>query len=321
MQQLARVGEDIAYAENLLRAGEVIAIPTETVYGLAGNALDENAVVKIFEIKNRPLFNPLIVHTYALEAIAGLVAPLTAPAKALADAFWPGPLTLLVPKREGLSDLLTAGHPSVAIRIPQHPMTLDLLKRLDFPLAAPSANPFGYISPTTSRHVQEQLGDLIPYILDGGPCTIGLESTIVSLLKGSKPQVLRLGGISLEDIEAVVGPVELIRNAGRPEAPGMLSSHYAPRTPLKILPDNFSWEYADTAHVAYLGYQTLSSRIPAERQVLLSPTGDLREAAKNLFLALHLLDKLAVKEIWAELLPEIGLGRAINDRLRRAAVK
>ena len=313
------IGKDIKYAIQLLKAEAVVAIPTETVYGLAGNALSPKAVSTIFEVKNRPSFDPLIVHTNHLEGIADFTAEMPEAAWQLARKFMPGPLTLLLPKSDRIPDIVTAGSPRVAIRIPAHPMTQELLASLDFPLAAPSANPFGYISPTTAQHVEDQLGDKIPYILDGGPCQIGLESTIVGF-ENDKVVVYRKGGIAVEDIEAVVGPA-LVRphSSSNPEAPGMLKSHYAPSAPVvlghieSLLPEYHSKK------VGTITFRRTIPGIPSDWQLVLSPAGDLAEAARNLFAGMRRLDALQLDVILAELLPEEGLGRAINDRLRRAA--
>lgn len=312
---MAQIGTDIGIAKAFLEAGNVVGIPTETVYGLAANAFDTNAVLTIFQVKNRPAFDPLIVHTHSLDAVAELVTSLPDAARQLAEAFWPGPLTLLLPKHGRIPDLVTSGLPSVAVRIPGHPLTLALLRSLDFPLAAPSANPFGYISPTTARHVADQLGDQVPYILDGGPAQVGLESTIVGF-DTEVPTVFRLGGMALEQIERVIGPVSVrTHSTSNPQAPGMLSSHYAPRKPLTLLmPDQ---KPVQDEPVGALVFQHLLPGIPAEQQYVLSPTGDLTEAAKNLFAYLRALDALDVVRLYAEPLPNVGLGRAINDRLRR----
>ena len=232
---MAQIGTDRQVAKEFLEAGNVVGIPTETVYGLAGNALNPDAVLTIFRVKNRPSFDPLIVHTDSLTKLDQFVTSIPEPARLLADAFWPGPLTLLLPKRALISDLVTAGLTTVAVRIPNHPLTLALLRSLDFPLAAPSANPFGYISPTTAQHVADQLGDQIPYILDGGPAGVGIESTIVGF-NDNKATVFRLGGMGLDQIEQIIGPISVqTHSTSNPKAPGMLISHYAPRKPLILL--------------------------------------------------------------------------------------
>ncbi|MEZ0610683.1 L-threonylcarbamoyladenylate synthase [Fibrella sp. WM1] len=313
------IGIDLQTAKRYLEAGNVVGIPTETVYGLAGNALNPDAVLTIFRVKNRPAFDPLIVHTDSLDKVRTLVTGLPPLAETLAQAFWPGPLTLLLPKQPNVPDLTTSGLPRVAVRIPNHALTLSLLRQLDFPLAAPSANPFGYISPTTARHVEQQLGDQVPYILDGGPCGVGLESTIIGFDAEGEPTVYRLGGLALEALEAVTGQAFRVQShsASNPAAPGMLSSHYAPRKPTSLLSDAAGYVASPTAGA--LVFQTYLPDIPTEQQLRLSPTGDLNEAAKNLFSYLRQLDAMPVEHIYIQPVPNEGLGRAINDRLRRAA--
>jgi len=315
------IGEDIDVAAAWLEAGAVVGIPTETVYGLAGNALNEDAVLTIFRVKNRPAFDPLIVHTDTLDKLDRFVTHLPDAARQLANAFWPGPLTLLLPKRAVVPDLVTSGLPNVAVRIPDHPLTRRLLATLSFPLAAPSANPFGYISPTTARHVADQLGTQVPYILDGGPARVGLESTIVGF-DGDRPRIFRLGGLSQEAIETVVGPVSVqTHSSSSPAAPGMLSSHYAPRRPLLLLPPGqYPPANAPLGQAGALVFREPIGSIPITQQRVLSATGDLTEAARNLFAHLRWLDTLDLAVIYAETVPDTGLGRAINDRLRRAAI-
>ncbi len=314
-----QIGQNIAQAADWLTAGNVVGIPTETVYGLAGNALNPDAVLTIFRVKNRPAFDPLILHTNSLDRLSEYVTELPEPARLLAERYWPGPLTLLLPKHERVPDLVTSGLPMVAVRVPNHPLTLSLLASLDFPLAAPSANPFGYISPTTAQHVADQLGDQVPYILDGGPAQVGLESTIVGFEAG-KPVVYRLGGMALDQIEAITGPVDVrSHSTSNPKAPGMLSSHYAPRVPLTLLSAGSSPEPAP--RIGALAFRQPFAGIPLPQQRILSETGDITEAAHNLFSYLRELDALDLDHIYAETLPGQGLGAAINDRLRRASVR
>ncbi|SDK32820.1 L-threonylcarbamoyladenylate synthase [Catalinimonas alkaloidigena] len=315
------IGTDVSQAAALLRQGQLVAIPTETVYGLAANALDVQAVSRIFEAKKRPSFDPLIVHIGALAQLETYVTQLPPLALRLAEHFWPGPLTLLLDRRPLIPDLVTAGLPQVGIRLPAHPLTQQLLATLDFPLAAPSANPFGYISPTTAQHVAQQLGEQVPYILDGGPCQVGLESTIVGFPEG-RPLVYRLGGIALEQLEAVIGePVERrAHSTSNPQAPGMLKSHYAPRIPFHVGEIDALLEKFPHQNVGVLSLQTTYPSVNAAWQVQLSPTGHLPEAAGRLFAAMRHLDSLPLDVIVAEWMPETGLGRAMNDRLRRAAV-
>ncbi|WP_259014903.1 L-threonylcarbamoyladenylate synthase [Emticicia fluvialis] len=317
---MALISKDIELAVKLLNAGEVVGIPTETVYGLAGNALNTDAVARIFEVKNRPTFDPLIVHTHSIEQFEKYVNVTDERVYALAEKFMPGPLTLLLPRKEIIPDLVTSGLNTVAFRIPNHPLTLQLLCQLDFPLAAPSANPFGYISPTSALHVNHQLGEQINLILDGGECQVGIESTIVGLA-GNETIVYRKGGLSIEEIENVVGKVQIIEHSSsNPKAPGMLKSHYAPRKPL-LLTSHDSEITSSNEKVAYLGFNELRADIPVENQLLLSPSGNFKEAAKNLFAYLRELDNRNVEVIYTSLLPEKDLGRAINDRIRRATVK
>ncbi|MBK6902587.1 MAG: threonylcarbamoyl-AMP synthase [Saprospirales bacterium] len=313
------IGKDLNLAKSLLERGKLVAIPTETVYGLAANAFDEKAVSEIFRVKNRPSFDPLIVHVGRWEQVFDFVKEIPEQAQKLASLFMPGPLTLVLPKTERLPDIVTAGSPQVAVRIPNHPLTQELLHSIGFPLAAPSANPFGYISPTTAQHVADQLEDQVPYILDGGPCTVGIESTIIGFEDGA-PTVYRKGGLTIESIESVIGPVAIkTYNYDHPLAPGMLQSHYAPKIPLKIgqLPELLS--DFNPNRIGLLVFRRPVAGIPEKQQVVLSKNGDFAEAARNLFAGLRYLDGLDLDLILAEPVPEMGLGRAINDRLKRAA--
>lgn len=316
---MVEIGKNIELVKNILLTDEVAGIPTETVYGLAGNALSEKAILKIYAIKKRPKFDPLIAHTDSLEKVRNLIKNIPPKALQLADTFWPGPLTLLLDKTDKVPDLLTSGHPRVAVRIPSHPLTRQLLALLDFPLAAPSANPFGYVSPTSALHVARQLGDKIEYILDGGDCTIGLESTIVGFSR-DEPVVHRLGGITLESLTEIVGSVTVqINTSSNPSAPGMLMSHYSPGRKLILGDIRRNLESRDRASTGVISFST-EYNIPQENQFILSESGDLTEAARNIFPALRSMDSPHIKEVLAELVPDEGLGRAINDRLKRASV-
>ena len=300
-------------AVEVLRAGEVVALPTETVYGLAGDALNPLAVARIFDAKNRPHFDPLIVHVAdraMLERIAVLDDPL---ALRLMEKYWPGPLTILLPKREIISDLVTAGSPLVAVRMPAHPVFRSVLQSYGGPLAAPSANPFGHISPTEAQHVVTGLGGRISLVLDSGKCQHGLESTLVYPENGIL-HLLRHGPISSEELSAFA-PVQLAQK--NVAAPGQLESHYAPRKPLVLVdsPDNVPTRIGN----GWLGFQSSFSGFSASE--VLSATGDFVEAAANLFAALHRLDAAPVRTIYAGKVPAEGLGRAILDRLTRAAAK
>lgn len=297
----------LARAAELLRAGELVAFPTETVYGLGADATNDHAVARIFEAKGRPRFNPLIVHLPSLEA-ARAVADFNDAAERLAGAFWPGPLTLVLPMRPeaGLSPLISAGLPTVAIRVPDHALARDLLIRTGRPVAAPSANPSGRISPTEAAHVLAGLSGRIAAVLDGGPCPVGVESTIVGF--DPTPMLLRPGGLPQEVIEACLGAqlTSLIPRAA-PNAPGQLASHYAPRAALRL-----------NATTTRPGERRLGFG-PVEAELNLSVAGDLVEAAANLFHHLHRLDREGDVPIAVSPIPDHGLGRAINDRLRRAA--
>lgn len=312
----------IAAAGEALRGGQLVGMPTETVYGLAANAFDASAVARVFEAKGRPSFDPLIVHAPDADALEGVLdAPLSGHGAALASAFWPGPLTLVARRHARVPDLVTAGLDTVAVRVPAHPVAQALLHAAGVPLAAPSANRFGRVSPTRAAHVAEQLGDAVAMVLDGGACQVGVESTIVSVVD-AVPVVLRHGGVSVEEIEAVVGPVlqrlhSTDRPGGAPEAPGQLSRHYATRTPLRIV-----GEPAADGEGAALLVVVGPAPAGAERYAttrLLAPSGDVRLAAQGLFAAMRELDAADVVRIDALLPPDVGLGRAIRDRLRRAA--
>lgn len=320
---MAQVGTEILQAASYLKQGQLVAIPTETVYGLAGNALDVKAVSSIFETKNRPSFDPLILHVASLEQVNSFVSSFPEKLKRLAETFWPGPLTVLLPRNASVPDLVTSGLDRVAVRVPNHPLTLALLTQLDFPLAAPSANPFGYISPTQAAHVDAQLGAQIPYILDGGACAVGLESTIVGM-EGEQVVIYRLGGLDLSKIEAVVGSVTVqAHSSSNPSAPGQLASHYAPRKPFQVGDLKFLVPKLIQEGKAFgvLSFSSHFPTLPRERQFVLSPSQDLQEAAQRLFMGMRLLDESDADLILAEYVPEVGLGRAINDRLKRAAAQ
>ncbi|MGP1355974.1 L-threonylcarbamoyladenylate synthase [Roseicyclus sp.] len=303
--------EGIARAVAILGAGGLVAVPTETVYGLAADATDGRAVARIFAAKGRPAFNPLIVHVPDLAA-AREIAEMTGPAEALAEAFWPGALTLVLPLRagSGIAPLVSAGLPTVALRVPAHPVMQAVLRGLGRPVAAPSANLSGRISATTAGHVADGLGGAVDAILDAGPCAVGVESTI--LAPGpSGTRLLREGGLPREAVEAVAGPLTADLTPGRIEAPGQMERHYAPGVPLILGGPARKDEVS-------VGFG------PGAADLTLSATGDLTEAAARLFSVLHDADALArargARAIRVAEVPETGLGRAINDRLRRAAV-
>lgn len=300
--------EGLARAAQILAGQGLVAFPTETVYGLGGDARSDLAVARIFDAKGRPRFNPLIVHVPDLQA-ARAFATFDARAEAIARAFWPGPLTLVLPLRadSGLSPLVTADLESVAIRVPAHPVAQALLRAFAGPLAAPSANPSGRVSPTRAAHVLEGLSGRIAAVLDGGACAVGVESTILGLV--GSPALLRPGGIPAEALEALLGPLPMGGSASKPNAPGQLASHYAPGAAVRL---NAETSGEDEIRIGFG---------PGAAELNLSPIGDLVEAAANLFHLLREADQLAAgaKSIAIAPIPETGLGRAINDRLRRAA--
>lgn len=313
------IGTDFDRAADIVRRGGLVGMPTETVYGLAANALNPQAVAGIFQAKERPFFDPLIVHIADISWIPRVAAEFPEVAASLASYFWPGPLTLVLQKSTQVPDLVTSGLAKVGVRIPHHPLALLLLERADCPIAAPSANLFGRISPTTAQHVADQLGDRIDYILDGGPCEVGVESTVLEL--GLLPRLLRPGGISLEQLSPFFHEIQLATSTDNPGntpqlAPGMLPQHYAPRTRLILDTDS---HVNRTGRWGYLAW----SHVPEDGQFatheILSPSRSLREAAANFFAALRRLDELGLDGIIAETFPDEGLGRALNDRLKRAS--
>lgn len=307
-------------AAEVLRSGGLVAFPTETVYGLGADASNSEAAARIFEVKNRPFFDPLIVHVGSLSH-ALKFAEFNATALQLARQFWPGPLTLVLPKKSGLADLVTSGLPTVGLRVPAHPAALDLLETSGLAVAAPSANPFGFLSPTTAEHVRTFLGNRVDMILDGGECSTGVESTILDVT-GSVPVLLRPGGLALEAVRSFIGDVRsALMPQDRPSAPGQLDSHYAPRTPLEIL--SFDRIAADPrlSSAALLLARDPARALAAHAVEVLSPDGSLRRAAQNLFAAMHRLDQSGARIILAEPVREEGLGLAIMDRLRKASCR
>jgi L-threonylcarbamoyladenylate synthase len=313
---LATIDIDINKAAAFLNNDKLVAIPTETVYGLAGNALKAEVAAHIFKVKNRPSFDPLIVHIGNINQLEKYTKKIPFSLLRLAEKYWPGPLTLLLPKKNNIPDIITSGLERVAVRIPNHSLTLSLLLQLDFPLAAPSANPFGYVSPTTALHVYNQLGEKIPYILDGGACTVGLESTIVGEEDG-KIIIYRLGGLSVEQIENTLNTnVEIRQSTSKPHAPGMLSSHYSPRK--KVLLGNID-DLIKKNQEKKIGILSFSKRYLQYPNLVLAPDSNLETAAQHLFSYLRTLDEMDIDIILTEKVPDFGLGLAINDRLKRAA--
>ena len=313
------LGTNLELAAWYLQQGLPVGMPTETVYGMAANALDAEAVARVFKAKKRPDFDPLIVHIGPNSALREWVREIPTEAEALMAAFWPGPLTLLLPKTERIPDLVTSGLDRVGLRMPSHPMALALLDMLDFPLAAPSANLFGYISPTKAKHVRDAFGPELPYVLDGGDCEIGLESTIVGFEDG-KARVYRRGGIESSALAQVLGylPEERIRSEEHPAAPGMLSRHYAPRTPLSILKSGQPWPELGSNVALIL---PLAEAHPNHANFwVLSQNKDPYEAARKWYACLREADQAGFSQIFVRMLPEhLPFADALNDKFVRAA--
>lgn len=322
-QTITVVCENVPQAAALLQQGRLVAFPTETVYGLGADATNPEAVARIFESKQRPTFDPLIVHVPNVAAAKALTLEFCEIAEQLAAAFWPGPLTMVLPKRAEIPDLVTSGLPGVGIRVPDHPVALKLLNAVDRPLAAPSANPFGGISPTTAQHVLQGLNGRIDGVLDGGHCGVGVESTVISLM-GQHPTILRPGGSPREDIEAVIGPVQLAssdptKDNAAQAAPGMLSRHYAPNTPLRLISQHAQAVPEAGKTTGLLTYGADKDVQGFDKVECVSDSGDLRTSAANFFAGLRSLDAAGVDVIIARSFPDEGLGVALNDRLQRAA--
>jgi L-threonylcarbamoyladenylate synthase len=313
------ISNDIGRAVEILNNEDVVAIPTETVYGLAGNIYSDKAIRKIFEVKQRPLFNPLIVHLHSIEQLDEIASEFPIKAQLLADAFWPGSLTLILKKKSNIPDVITAGKDTVAVRIPNHPITLKLLKELSFPLAAPSANPFNRISPTNSLHVESYFKNSIKMVLEGGECKNGLESTIIGF-ENNEPVLYRLGAIAIEEIENVIGKIKVKNKKEKaPDAPGMLAKHYAPKTKTYLVND--IKKFIESNGDKTIGVVSFTENMNAsniKHVEILSKSGDLKEAASKLYSALHTLDDLNLDMIVAQRFPDVGLGKSINDRLERA---
>lgn len=315
----AHIPKAIAILEN----EELVAIPTETVYGLAGNIYSEKAIMSIFETKQRPLFNPLIVHIASSKQLHTVAKTIPKKALQLAETFWPGALTLVLPKQDTIPDLITAGKPTVAVRVPNHPVTKKLLEQLDFPLAAPSANPFSCISPTTAKHVEGYFKNALKMVLEGGACTSGIESTIIGF-DGETPLLYRLGAISQDAIEAVTGKITVVNTLKdntetTPEAPGMLKKHYAPRTKTIQTADILkSISNHTDKKIGVLRFCDTLQHEAIKAQIVLSPTKNLAEAMAKLYNAMHELDALDLDLIIVDTFPNEGLGKSINDRLKRA---
>ena len=316
------IGTDLKKAKLLLDATEIISIPTETVYGLAANGKNPLAIAKIYVAKKRPLSNPLILHYKDAYSAFQDVTKIPKEAELLAEKFWPGPLTILLPKKKSIPDAVTSGSPRVAIRVPSHELCLSLLNTLDYPIAAPSANLYGRISPTSPAHVHEQLNSRIPYILDGGTCEKGIESTIIGF-EDDNVCIYRLGSTSVEAIEACIQKKVQINNKTegkqKPQASGMVKHHYAPNTAMFSIAEKHKEK--DFSNCGFIGFDTLDPDFPGENQFLLSENGNLDAAAKELYRSFHIMDVKKFKSIYIEFMPESGIGSAINDRIKRAIQK
>ena len=341
MIKLGTSAEDIDKAAAILKNGGLAAFPTETVYGLGADAFNTRALAKVFEVKGRPHFDPLIIHIADIDSLKQIASldrfdlRLREQLDLLVKSFWPGPLTLVLPKQANVPDLATAGLPTVAVRFPSHPIAQQLIAQSTGAVAAPSANPFGRLSPSRAEHVIETLGDSIDCVIDGGPCTVGVESTVLEL--DPAPRILRHGGISRENLEAVIGPVELgpknktdlklHEQQSAVSSPGMLQSHYAPSIPLVLHSPGEMSALPYKAVEAYLFFSGTSrnlwlsnnNTLNRETILTLSEKEDLIEAAANLFEYLHILDRTGAARIHAETVPDKGVGAAVNDRLRRAS--
>ncbi len=327
--------KDIEYAGSLLRGGELVAIPTETVYGLAANAFNEEAVRRIFLVKGRPFIDPLIVHVLSLEQAETIADTSNPSVKKLAEKFCPGPLTMVLPKKDCVPGIVTAGGSTVAIRMPRHPIARKIIESAGVPLAAPSANPFGYVSPTTAQHVQDSLGDKLEYIVDGGECDCGIESTVVFV--GEKIEIFRLGATTREEISACISiPVGIAKGVleateERQLSPGMLKKHYSPNAQLVLLDDaksefpalfdKFHGEEGFTKKVAFVSQKRLGNFAESKNFFWLSESGDPADVARSLFSLLRKLDSSGYEKIFVEKSSNDGIGAAINDRLSRAAAK
>ena len=309
----------VSEAARLLKESEVVAIPTETVYGLAGNAFEPKALAKIFAAKERPTFDPLIVHIADIAQLTDIAKDIPDSAYRLAEAYWPGPMTIILPKKDCIPDLCTSALPSVAVRFPSHPIAQAIIKESGLPLAAPSANLFKHVSPTTAEHVAAQLADRIAGIVDGGPCSVGVESSIISLV--GEPTVMRPGAITPEMFKAVLGEVKIKESTSKPGqpmlAPGQCDTHYRPQVPLYY--GEVPAGYTLPEHTVRIAFGTQTGPIPAT--VNLSATGDMVEATSKLYAYMHDLDDPKYELILVDPIPNTGVGMALNDRLKRASIK
>lgn len=316
------ITSNISFAVKALNQGDLVAIPTETVYGLAGSAFSEHTIQKIFQLKNRPFCNPLILHTHSMEEVLKFVQHVPPAAMKLAEAFWPGPLTLLLPKKSIIPQIVTAGSHLVAVRIPNHPVTLSLLKQLDFPLVAPSANPYTRISPTNSKMVYDYFGEELPIILEGDTCSKGIESTIVGFQENT-PVIYRQGAISVDAIEFIAGKSKVqATKKEKVTTPGMSPMHYAPKTKFCIVDSilDFIYENRDLK-IGALTIGKLEVNLPNTTYINLSIAADLEEASTNLYRSIYELDSMGLDCIIIEQFPEIGIGKSLNDRILRASFR
>ena len=309
----------VSEAARLLKEGEVVAIPTETVYGLAGNAFEPKALAKIFAAKERPTFDPLIVHIADIAQLTDIAKDIPDSAYKLAEAYWPGPMTIILPKKDCIPDLCTSALPSVAVRFPSHPIAQAIIKESGLPLAAPSANLFKHVSPTTAEHVAAQLADRIAGIVDGGPCSVGVESSIISLV--GEPTVMRPGAITPEMFKTILGEVKIKESTSKPGqpmlAPGQCDTHYRPQVPLYY--GEVPAGYTLPEHTVRIAFGSKAGPIPAT--VNLSATGDMVEATSKLYAFMHDLDDPKFDLILVDAIPNTGVGMALNDRLKRASIK
>ncbi len=322
MKILKATPGNIKTAAEYIKSERLVAFPTETVYGLGADGLNPIAVAKIFEAKKRPSFNPLILHIADKSELYRLTETENNLIFKLIDHFWPGPLTLVLPKKDIVPDIVTAGNPTVAVRMPDHKVALDLIKLSGTPIAAPSANAFGELSPTSAEHVVKQLGEKVDLILDGGSCKVGVESTIVGFIN-NQPVLLRPGGIPIEKIEAVTGKIHFHENSDTdksPLSPGRLPFHYSPKIPIRFLDDKIE-EETKTKKVGALLFKKQKPPSNFSKILYLSEKGELKEAASKLFAALHELETSDLDLIYVEPVPETGLGIAIMDRLKKAVKK
>ena len=318
---MIRVGKSIKESINNLKKGKIVAIPTETVYGLGVNALDQDAVDKVFKLKKRPYYDPLICHTDSINKVKEFVKTFPRKAEILAKNFWPGPLTILLEKKKIIPDITTSKLKRVGFRIPNNKLTLGVLEKINFPVAAPSANPFGYISPTLPKHILNMFKNDISYILDDGGCSVGIESTIVGF-ENNKTLVYRVGGITIEKIEKVIGKVEIFeKNITFPKSSGMLKNHYSPKKDLIIGEIKTLMKKYKNNKIGILSYNKYYEGVNFKNQIILSKNLNLEEASRNLYKSLHLLDSMNIDLILTSLLPNHDIGKSINDRIIKASKK